>query len=293
MTRKHEIWALLLWAIVLPSPLPGQVSKSTAIPPSRKTAEQRQDAANSTAKEAGSRLVPQQLQGRKSYWIQDQSFLSKSQISARLARPRSVQEFTRNLYIVWKDKLLVEPAFYDDLILMTCFDGTSLTWKDMLVDPTGDDSNRVAELQLDSRLFPQTVVRVRLYRHKVLPTKKPQPYFPSHQHYIGFLEFSVKGSKDFTWEDVTHVFGKNAVSLSPRSIDDPGREPSGVVALMRYSYPGDDPTKFGDLELPQTKISLSGWRPDGPLSQREGPRGSDNVTRVFMLEAINSMQGEE
>ena len=197
------------------------------------------------------------------------------------------------MFLVWKDRLLVEPAFYDDVLLTTCFAGTSLTWKDMLVDPTGDDSNRVAELQLDPRLFPNTILRVRLYRHKVLATEKPQPYFPSHQHYIGFLDLSVKGGKDFTWQDVIRVFGSNAVSLSLLSIDDPGHVPPGIVALMRYSYPRDDPTKFGDLELPQTRISLSGWRSDGPLSQREGPRGSDNVTKIFMLEAINTMQGEK
>ena len=227
MTRKHEILAWLLWAIGLSLPLLGRVPESTAIPPSSKTAEQRHDAASSTVKEAESRLVAQQLQGRRSYWIQDRSFLSKSQISAKLARPRSVQEFIRNLYIVWKDRLLVEPAFYDDLMLMTCFAGTSVTWKDMLVDPTGDESNRVAELQLDPRLFPETIVRVRLYREKVLPTKKPQPYFPLHQHYVGFLDMSVKGRKDFTWEDVTRVFGNDAVSLELLSIDDPGRTPSG------------------------------------------------------------------
>ena len=115
---------------------------------------------------------PEQLQGRKSYWIQSQPFMSKSRISAKLARPHSVQELLRNLYIVWIDRLLVEPGFYDDFILKACFNGTSVVWKDLSVDPTGDQSNRVAEVLLDARVFPQMVVRVRLYRQKEPATNR-------------------------------------------------------------------------------------------------------------------------
>jgi hypothetical protein len=42
--------------------------------------------------------------------------------------------------------------------------------------------------------------------------------------------------------------------------------------------------------LPQTRFWLQGLRPIVPLPEREGPRDSDGVTRVFMLEAINRVE---
>ena len=118
------------------------------------------------------------------------------------------------------------------------------------------------------------------------------PYFPAHQHYIGYLDLAVKGLEGFTWAEVTHAFGSNATSLPMLRYDaPPDLPPPSNVALMRYSYPGDNPEKFGYLELPQTEFWLSRSQSDG--SSREEPRGTDNVTRIFMLEAINSTQGEE
>ena len=243
--------------------------------------------------------IPEQLQGRESYWIQEKPFLSKAAITAKLIRPRNARELLRNLHDVWIDRLLVEPNFYNDSILMACFASTAVTWKDMLVDPAGDQSNRVAELKLENRLFPKMVVRLQLSRDKEAATNKPLRYFPEHQHYIGSLDLSTEGVTDLTWEEVTQIFGRNATSLplmissAPGAVGAVGSVRSDIVALMRYSYPGDDPAKFGYLELPQTKISLSGRRPDVPLSQREEPLGSDKVTRIFMLEAINHVRGEE
>jgi hypothetical protein len=237
--------------------------------------------------------VPEQLQGRQSYWIQERPFLSKTEISRKLSRPRGLHELLKNLHVVWTGRLLVEQNFYDDSILMTCFNGTHLTWRDGRTDPTGEYSIRMAEMELDARAFPHAVVVVRIQREKVEGPGKALPYFPAHQHYVAYFDLSVKGIDAFTWEEVTDVFGQNATSLPQMIIDGPAVDRPSTVAQMRYSYPGDDPTKFGYVELPQTKIWLSGQRPDIPAPEKEKPRGSDKVTRIYMLEASNRVQGED
>jgi hypothetical protein len=237
--------------------------------------------------------VPERLRGRQSYWIQERPILSKSDISKKLTRPGSVRDLLRNLYVVWTDRLLVEPNFYDESVLLICFGGTGVNWKDRRIDPAGSYSNLVAEIELDARAFPRAVVVVRLYREKVQATDKPRLYFPTHQHYFGHIDLSVQGVDTFTWEQTTRVFGQNAISLPVMGIDVPGIEQrNSVVALMRYSYPGDDPSRFGYLELPQTEVWLSGSRPDVPVLERQGPRGTDKVTRISIMETMNRVQGE-
>jgi hypothetical protein len=152
---------------------------------------------------------------------------SASKIVSMLKRPTNVIDLLLNLKVVFDQKLLAQPTFFSDEVLLKLVNGTDVRWLDpgdpefsgdRLIRPT-----RIARVTTTGSNIEMTVdVGVNhecLDQHPTLDD--PQILLPPHTYDSGFLRLKLTSADhSFTLGTVRRVFGPN-----PGRIDRTCKEP--------------------------------------------------------------------
>jgi hypothetical protein len=138
------------------------------------------------------------------------------QTKAMLKRPADVAGLLQNLKVVFDKKLLVQPSFFADSVLLELFDGRGLEWvkpgtadvmNDRIVKPT-----RIARISSDAPLFRGMKVDVGL-NHKCLnrrtDPRDPHATIAPHTYDSGYIRLRFEPIPGLTLGAVRHVFGPN------------------------------------------------------------------------------------
>lgn len=226
---------------------------------------------------------PEWLQGRASDTNPGPPIETTSTIDALCRRPSDVSEFLRNLNRIWEEKLLTQPAFFHDKGLMCFLGGTSVRWKKGATG-TVDASRRSATITLDDNIFPRATIQAQISFDK----EPAVPGLPARVHYIGILSLKVDGTSSLKFDDVRSIFGPNFRELSAFELSPHGSPVSALgKVFVFYLYPGDDPEKYGAMELPQIRFLLKQGDVAPSQFQRFKPQDSDLVVSIFLSEDAN------
>jgi hypothetical protein len=236
---------------------------------------------------AAGTAIPTWLQGRASDTQPAPPIYSSTQIAALFQRPSNVSELLRNLKLAWDKKLLVQPAFFDDANLLTFFNGTSITWKKPRPNTKLDIRNRTGTVTVNDRVFPNVMVSVWIHHELDPAIRQPGAYFPAHAHDAGSVQLRIGTLPPLTWEVVKGVFGPDAQKLNADIPSPHAVIPRSGKVVMRYVYSGDDPSKFGEGELPQARFLLEQGLVSAPPTLRDQPQDSDTIRSIYMLESVN------
>jgi hypothetical protein len=142
---------------------------------------------------------------------------SAKQIEAMFMRPANVTELLRNLKLVLDRKLLVQPAFFEDAVLLKLFNGTGIKWVEPgTPDVAGDwviKPTRIARITLGGDVLSGMKVDVGL-NHKCLnrridPTNRTnqEAYIPPHTYDSGYIHMRFEPIEGFTLGAVKGIFG--------------------------------------------------------------------------------------
>jgi hypothetical protein len=222
------------------------------------------------------------LRGRASDVMDTAKVYSSTQIAQRLKPPHSVEQLLQNLKRVWDEKLLVQPAFYFDRNVTACLGGTRVVWQQFPSDPSGESAAREARVSIQGDILDGTAAKVRLYRYHSRSTRKIGGTFPAHEHLQGTLDLTPKGSRQMTWGEVVRVLGPAGKLL--------GDGYSGVdpdLYVIRYFYPGDDPSMWGHLEMPQIRVMLRAQPTTESRAGQRTPGETDVVWSILIIETAN------
>jgi hypothetical protein len=138
------------------------------------------------------------------------------QIEAMLKRPADVTGLLQNLKVVFDEKLLVQPAFFVDSVLLELFDGRTLEWlkpgttdvmNDRIVKPT-----RIARISSDAPVFRGMKINVGL-NHKCLngrtDPRDSRATMAPHTYDSGYIRLRFEPIPGLTLGAVRQVFGPN------------------------------------------------------------------------------------
>jgi hypothetical protein len=158
---------------------------------------------------------------------------STSEISNLFKRPTNATDLLANLKEVLDRKLLVQPTFFDDAVLLKLFNGSSIRWlkpgdpdfgADRWVAPT-----RVARIRVTEA---PTLMTVSIgLNHKCInpqPNRRdPSVLMPANTYDSGYIRITVDAPIEaFTLGTVRRVFGPN-----------PGRADPDCKVPLPLSYP--------------------------------------------------------
>jgi hypothetical protein len=144
---------------------------------------------------------------------------SATQIAAMLKPPRDVPDLLWNLRLVFDRKLLVQPRFFEDEVLLRVFNGTAIRWVEPgTPDVAGDwviKPKRIARITID-RAFAGMKVDVGV-SHRCLD-RRPNPAdpgitIPPHTYDSGYIRLRFPPFDGFTLGAVRKVFGPNPGSF--------------------------------------------------------------------------------
>jgi hypothetical protein len=208
-------------------------------------------------------------------------------------RPESVPELLRNLQIAWAKNLLAQPAFFDNASLMKVFNESAVEWDKQSIDKSGAYSRRSGIIRLDTKIFPNTTVRVVSIHHVAKAQSSPalRVNIPAYVEDMGTIEMNVESLPNFTWVAVKAAFGPRAEDQGDQAryegLPPPGLKPEGK-AWMRYLHPGEDPAKFGSALRPEAMFII---KPDAVLDPSDlkmlrHPKDSDEVKSFRIYDSI-------
>jgi len=209
-------------------------------------------------------------------------------------RPESPSELLHNLQIAWDRSLLAQPAFYEDANLKRVFNATAVEWRKQLTDKSGAYANHYGTIILNTKVFPNTTVRVVHIRHVAKAESNPAIHvkLPAYIEDMGDIEINVEPLPGFTWGAVKAAFGSDAEDQGDDTIYEgfppPGAKPAGK-AWMRYLHPGEDPSRFGSADRPESMFII---KPDAVIDPSESrrvprhPKDSDEVKSFRIFDSV-------
>jgi hypothetical protein len=209
---------------------------------------------------------------------------SAQEIGAMFKRPKDIEGLLWNLKLAWDKKLLVQPRFYDDQTLMRLFNATAIVWEMPPADVSPDFTIKKATVTLDRTLFAGVPLAVQ-WTHELAKAQphpeKPGVLLAGYIQDTGGISMNVESLPGFTWGAVVRVFGSGAKNIGTEPISEgPPGKPAGK-ALMRYLYPGDDPSKLDETQLSKAMFLLKGR----PLTVFDSLKSDDVVTFVAIGES--------
>jgi hypothetical protein len=209
-------------------------------------------------------------------------------------RPESPSELLHNLQIAWDRGLLAQPAFYDDANLKKVFNATAVEWQKQIVDKSGAYANHYGTLTLNTKVFPNTTVRVVHIRHVAKAESHTAIHvdLPAYIEDMGDIEMNAESLAGFTWGTVKVAFGSDAEDQGDDTIYEgfppPGAKPAGK-AWMRYLHPGEDPSRFGSALRPEAIFII---KPDAVYDPSESrrlprhPKDNDEVKSFRIFDSV-------
>ena len=229
--------------------------------------------------------TPVWLQGRASDTNPGPPTETSSTIDSLCERPRNVSEFVRNIKVVWNNKLLIQPDFFRDKSLMCFLGGVSTRRKESA--GAASASRRSVTIILDESIFPHATVEAQI----LLVNEVAVSVLPARIQYTGILSINFDGASGLKFKDVRNIFGPNFIKRSAISISGHGAPASSTGGLfISYLYPGDDPDKYGEAELPQLRFLLKDNDFVPYKIQGYDPPDSDVIGSIFVLERANRRQ---
>jgi hypothetical protein len=199
---------------------------------------------------------------------------SAQQLAAMFRRPTGVTELLWNLKLVLDRHLLVQPAFFEDDVLLKLFGGTTVEWVEPgTPDVAGDwviKPTRIARVTVAGGIFAGMKVNVGL-NHKCLNRRidplHPGSYIPQHTYDAGYIRLRFEPIDGFTLGAVRRVFGPNSWSFDakcekPLPLTYPtGVEPPSDAFLLNVAQFEPDETGYQEVCRSKSMQEL----PDGYL----------------------------
>ena len=217
--------------------------------------------------------------------------LSASEIGALFERPATVAELLKNLKLAWDQKLLVQPAFFEDSNLLKFFSGKSVR-RETPGSNTKNFRAIAATVIVDDTVFPGETVTIRWNHERVvLPANLPASRH-KYAHDTGWIRMDVESLPSFSWGAVKEVFGPNARDVGVHTYLHGEQTSSSLGKVdMQYLYPGENPAKKTAVELSATEFVTK----QGPVPEPKAlpPPGfthtvqdTDTVKSVYIFESV-------
>ena len=128
---------------------------------------------------------------------------SASDLQAMVKQPSDVPAFLKNLNLVWRRNLLLQPSLFDESLLKSLFGGSSLTWhaEDW---PQGDRADISALISSNAVPGMTVLIESRCWRSKAnFPDGKPGVGV----YLVGFLQIKELPIQTLTLKEVRNAFG--------------------------------------------------------------------------------------
>jgi hypothetical protein len=195
------------------------------------------------------------------------------QIEAMFIRPDNVTQLLWNLKLVHDRKLLVQPSFFEEAVLLKLFNGTGMKWvKPGTPDVAGDwviKPTRIARITLGGDVFSGMKVDVGL-NHKCLnrridPTNQTDQdaYIPPHTYDSGYIRLRFEAIEGFTLGAARRVFGPNPGHFDVFCKEPPPltyqalREPGSDVFLLNLVQFGADEIGYEEVCRSKSRQELT------------------------------------
>ncbi len=216
----------------------------------------------------------------------DQSDLSAEQIASMFKNPADASELLNNLKLVVDQDLLVQPAFFDDAVLLKLFGASEIAWENPLTRAPGDPIEygpwRIANIKSMHGGLSTATARVTVAR-RCVTWREPFPpfaYWPPITSNRGTMVVNVSSVDDIYVGAVKKVFGANPYESTYFS----ETEFDGAVTR---SQPGALLYEYREKELASFSKHFVRFIPQ--QNRRERPQVSDSRRIYSDATRINSI----
>jgi hypothetical protein len=150
--------------------------------------------------------------------------------------PSNAQELLANLKILMDRDLMIQPAFFEDQVLLKLFGGSTITWEEPDAHSRNPQQTTIAHVGgMGGGLSEASVrvVRVHTCRDGRKLQFSPFTYVPPTTHDSGFMQVDVHSVAGIDVAAVKEIFGADPDEARSWTIYDTGASVSGS-ATLRY-----------------------------------------------------------
>jgi hypothetical protein len=209
--------------------------------------------------------------------------LSASQLEAMFSRPASGADLLRNLKLAFDQDWLLQPAFYDDAILLKFFDGQRVVWKKPDSEVTKDATRDPVEVTITAKAFEGMTVSLLRSCSRVKGYDLPEGHVPPHLRPAGLVELQVASIADVTLSAVRNVFGREMKSYFDYGRGtDGGRYTPTIKGTLLYESPNEGHSPGLGFKKRTAKFLVK-RDPEAATRDRPGPLEFSNSDLVKSL----------
>jgi hypothetical protein len=162
--------------------------------------------------------------------------LSATEIAGLFNRPSNIKELLVNLKILMDSDLMIQPAFFEDQVLLGLSGGSTITWEEP--DPHSHNPPQMTIAHVGGMGGGLSGASVRVVRlHTCRDGRKlqfsPFTYVPPTTHDSGFMQVDVHSVAGIDVAAVKEIFGADPDEARSWAIYDTGASVSGP-ATLRY-----------------------------------------------------------